>query len=82
VDAPLTATGKLRLGGLAVNQASLVTAFYAPLLVILNGAYLASTPFIATITWVVILAILVYLRCKSAPQPMGKGSAWRVGFYA
>jgi predicted PurR-regulated permease PerM len=44
-----------------VNQTWLVTAFFfALLLVMLYGAFLVISPFLAAITWAVILAILVY----------------------
>ncbi|HWH76036.1 MAG TPA: AI-2E family transporter [Candidatus Binatus sp.] len=44
-----------------MNQTWLVTAFFfALLLVILYGAFLVLSPFLAAITWAVILAILVY----------------------
>lgn len=44
-----------------MNQTWLVTAFFfALLLVMLYGAFLVLSPFLAAITWAVILAILVY----------------------
>ena len=44
-----------------MNQTWLVTAFFFALfLLILYGAFLILSPFLAAITWAVILAILVY----------------------